>query len=143
MNNYYQYSPYMGNNNPYMYQQNQPTQIPYNHAQQSQIQSQPSLYGKVVDNIETAKAQDVPIGLTGIYPSASGEAVYVKSWLPNGVTETKEYRLYEESVVKEEPIDWNGYFDEIYDRIDELSKKIDKINKPATTSMKRKAGADE
>lgn len=139
MNNYYQYSPYMGNNNPYMYQQNQPTQIPYNQPQQSQ----PSLYGKIVDGLDTAKTQDVPIGMTGIYPSASGDAIYVKEWMPNGTTQTKEYRIYEENVVKEEPIDWNGYFDEIYDRIDELSKKIDKINKPATTSMKRKAGTDE
>lgn len=139
MNNYYQYTPYMGNTNPYMYQQNQSVQIPYG-QQQSQ---QPTLYGKIVDSFEMAKNQDVPIGMTGVYPKGDESAVYIKSWLPNGVTQTKEYRLYEEEIVKEAPLDWNGRFDEIYECIDELSKKIDKINKPAVTSMKRKAGADE
>lgn len=140
MNNYYQYSPYYGNQNPYLYSQNQPTQIPYN-----QPQSQPTLYGKIVDSIENVKAQDLPIGMTGIYPAANGEIIYSKEWLSNGTTQIKEYRIYEEPETKEYIINWGDRFDEIYKCIDDLGKKIDKINKPATTttSMKRKAGSNE
>lgn len=105
--------------------------------QQSQL---PSLLGKIVDGYNTADAQDIPLGMSGVYPKADGSAVFIKQWLDNGTTKTKEYRLIEETQVIEPVINWEEKLGEIYSSIDSLSKKLDKIGKstPTTTTRKKK-----
>lgn len=112
-----------------------PTQQQVSQPVQQQLhqpvqQSQPqTLYGKVVDCYETAKGQDIPLGITGIYPKADGTCVYVKQWLNDGTTKTSEYRLYvdDDKVVEQSPINIEEKLDDIYKSIDSLNQKLDKM----------------
>lgn len=100
----------------------------------------PTLYGKVVDGYNTADSQDVPIGMSGIYPKADGNAVFIKKWLDNGTTKTYEYKLVEQNLEETAilpTINFEEKFNETYKLIDELSKKIDKLS-PAPLPKKKK-----
>lgn len=124
---------YVGNQ-----QQYQP--IPQQSPSQANV---PMIYGKVVDCLETAKAVDVPIGTSFILPKADGNAVFTKGWNTDGTTYVKEYQLVEPSSLKTDDtplIDWNEKLDDIYDSIDALSKKIDKMKSTSssTTAMKKR-----
>lgn len=99
-----------------------------------------TLFGKYVDNFNTANAQDVPIGMSGIYPTADGSAVYIKQWCADGTTTTKEYKLVEQTSEKDEivpTVDWSEKFNNISDRIEALSRKIDDIKIPTVPKKKR------
>lgn len=125
--------PYYGNMyNPYNYNYQTPQYIPQQQPGISQpTAQQPMLYGKVVDNYNTADSQDVPIGMSGIYPKADGTAIFVKKWLDNGTTRTNEYKLVEQALTETEMIpniNFEEKFEGIYGLIDELGKKIDKLS---------------
>ena len=127
--NYYQYA------QPTYYQYQTQPQI----NQQIQQPQPPSLYGKIVDGIETARGQDVPIGQSGIYPKADGTAVYIKTWNNDGTTNVSEYQKIsiEDNSNKHEELLTN-----IFSCLDELNKKIDKLSK-STTKKKKIEEVDE
>lgn len=144
----YQNYGYQNQFNPYQYGQTmnmsqfQPQAIqPTIQQQTQQIQptsSYPTIYGKVVDGIDVAKSLDVPLGMSFILPKADGTSVYCKGWLDNGTTYIKEYKLVEDNTKDEADSD-DRYnvkekLDDIYNSIDSLSKKIDKIDKIKPTS---------
>lgn len=110
------------------------SQTPVYQSQQSNYSQ--TLFGKIVDSYDVAKTQDVPLGMTGIYPNANGSSIYVKQWCADGTTKTNEYRLVEEQ--EEKTIDWIEKFDNIYDAIDVLSRKIDKFKPSSTTTPVKK-----
>lgn len=132
-------NPYMQNNYGAMnYQASQynTPQVQQPMVQAPTLPSQPMLYGKIVDNYNTADSQDVPIGMSGIYPKADGSAVYIKKWLDNGSTKTNEYKLVEQTydeLTNTSNIDLEEKFEGIYDLIDKLGKKIDKLTYPTAT----------
>jgi len=139
-----QFQPYQYGQQPIVQQpqiQNQVVQPPTQQTvQQNNLQTS-SLYGKIVDCLETAKSQDVPIGMSGIYPKADGSAVFIKQWCHDGTTKTNEYKLVEENF--EEPskvpdINLEEKLDDIYNCIDSLSKKLDKMKTSTTPTRKKK-----
>lgn len=151
--NYYQSqygNPYMGSYSGINYQPQQYNTQPITQQNMTQAsQQQQVLYGKVVDCFETAKSQDVPLGMSGIYPQADGKIVFIKKWLENGTTVTDTYKLLEQTSVKNEEIpafDWSEKLDNLCDEITALSKKIDKIKVGSSTTTpmkKRKVEVDE
>lgn len=141
-------NPYMNYGyQPQQYQIQQPVvQQPMIQQTPSQSQQPQTLFGKIVDCYETAKSQDVPIGMSGVYPQADGSAVFIKTWNSDGTTKTSEYKLVEESTSsKIEQVDWTDKFNDIYDAIDALGKKIDKmkVSSSTTPTRKRKVEVDE
>ena len=90
--NYFGYNAnqYMPTNyNPYM-QAQQRTQEQY---QPMQYNRQPSLLGKIVDNIEVVKAIDIPLdGSTSFFPLADGTAIVSKQLQQDGTSKITIYR---------------------------------------------------
>lgn len=107
--------------NPYLQQINQPI------VQQPIPQQIPStIYGKIVDSIETARAQEVPLGSYAVFPKADMSCVYIKTWQPDGTTSVIEYPRAMTTEEPEEP----DILQNIYSSIAELNNKIDKLDKP-------------
>lgn len=77
-NNYY--NPYVAYN-------------PYLQNQRQQELYQPSLQGKVVDNIEVVRAIDIPLNnITNYFPLADGTAIVTKQLQPDGKSRTVVYK---------------------------------------------------
>lgn len=140
-------NPYMQNYGAMNYQNQTPQYVP-SQVQQTTL-SQPTqqlmLYGKVVDNYNTADSQDVPIGMSGIYPKADGNAVFIKKWLDNGTTKTYEYKLIEQNSEEMHNLPTFAFeekYNELCQSIDELGKKIDKLT-PTPTPPKKKRVVEE
>lgn len=135
---------YQNQFNPNQFGQNQFTQqIPQSTLNQAPAVPQqqfPTIFGKIVDCYDTAKSQDVPLGLTGVYPKADGTSVFIKQWCQDGTTATKEYKLVEQIANDEAlpTIDWSESFNKISDRIELLSKKLDDIKLSSTPPKKKK-----
>lgn len=148
---------YQNQFNPYSYGQNvaqqqisQPviqSNIPHSSTQSNAIQSSPSLFGKVVDCLETAKSQDVPIGMSGVYPKADGTAVFIKQWCADGTTKTCEYRLVESNIEESSrESQLEEKLNEISANLDSLAKKLDKLKLTSSSpapQRKKKVEEDE
>lgn len=108
----YNYYPQFGAN-PYGYNpyQQQPSQI----IQPSQIN------GKIVDSIETAKYQEIPIGSVGYYPMANGDAIFKKEWRQDGTTQLVTY--VPQIDIEKPSLD----FQDIQKQIQEINGKLDDI----------------
>lgn len=120
----------------------------YQQPQPMSTQQIPMIYGKIVDGVDVVRGIDVPIGSSFILPKADGSSIYSKGWNNDGTTFVKEYKLVEEQSEKIPTIDWNEKLNDIYDSIDSLSRKIDKIkisSSPTSTSpmKKRKVGEED
>lgn len=120
---------YMNYFTPPMQQQLQQQQLP--------IQNQLST-GKIVDGIDTVKVTDIPMdGNAYYFPKADGSEVYSKKWLPNGSTEIKVYKKYEEPEQKEEkePVkqfDFDLMESNLLDRLDTINERISRLEKGLT-----------
>lgn len=123
----------------------QQSNIQQNQLPPQQPQSNiPMIYGKIVDGVDVVKGLDIPIGTSFILPKADGNTIFAKGWNTDGTTYIKEYQLIEQESKKDVPyvqIDWNEKLDDIYDSIDSLNKKIDKMktaSSSSTTAMKKR-----
>lgn len=103
--NYYQNNPY---NN---------FQIPQQ-TQQSNNQMQ-TICGKMVDSVDIVKASEVPIGGYGVFPKADFSELYIKTWNNDGTTRIISFKPFEQKSESES----------ILSRLDELEKKVEKLNK--------------
>lgn len=136
MANYYptfnQYG-YGNNPNPYLQQMNQPVQQQIMQPMQQQVQ--PSMiYGKIVDSIDTARAQEVQLGSYGVFPKADMSCIWIKAWNPDGTTSVIEYPR----LTVAEPQGDRDILEDIYSSISELSKKIDNLEKPTFQQKKKR-----
>lgn len=146
---------YQNQFNPYQYGQpmvqpqvqnqvSQPT-IPQSTQQQLPQPQIPTLYGKVVDGIDLVKSLDVPLGASFVLPKADQSGVYIKGWRNDGTTFINEYKLVEENFEetnKTPEINLEEKLDDIYNCIDSLSKKLDKM-KTSTTPVRKKKVVEE
>lgn len=106
MYNYPNFTPYYAQQQPMynqMPQQMQPQQV---QIPQNQFQSQGTLFGKVVENIDVFRSSDIPMdGNVYYFPKADGSEVYTKRWLQNGTTEQLVYkRVMEQEEIKVDPV---------------------------------------
>lgn len=149
--NQYQNYPY----NPLMNQQqqrlNQMEQAFPQFAQQPQMQqqnTQPALInGRVVDDISTVTANEVPMtGECAVFPMRDLSAMYVKQWGNDGTIKTVKFTPIldelnnlpkNEEKLKIDPSD--EFTGALMQRFDELEKKIDKVvsSKMETTTKSR------
>lgn len=114
-----------------------------NYFQQPQYST---INGKIVDSIETCRAQEVPLGGYGIFPKADLSEIYVKNWGIDGLTQifTYERKLPENTerqIDEKETLVQNIDFSEVLDAISNLNKKIDLLSKQSPTSMKKTGGS--
>jgi len=107
---------------------------------------------KVVDSIEVVKATDIPMdGNTYYFPKADGTEIYAKQWLQNGTTQILSFKPVfdgQPSNLSDEVENTrnnliNELAEGIYKRLEELSDKVDKLSKPATSRTKKEANVDE
>lgn len=157
MNNYPQYQPY----------QPQPTMPNIYMDRLSQLQAQQIMptqmsgaiqnftpFVKVVDNMEAVKVADIPMdGNVYYFPKADGTEIYAKQWLANGTTQILIFKpVFNDGDNLTEndnkiPLQLtNELFGAINARFDDLTDKLDKIEKnikPVTSKTKKEVGADE
>lgn len=111
--------------------------------QQLPIQNQLST-GKIVDSIETVKVTDIPMdGNAYYFPKADGSEVYAKKWLPNGSTEVRIYKRYEEPEQKEEePVkqfDFDLMESNLMDKLELINERISRLEKGLTVKPSARA----
>ena len=111
--------------------------------QQLPIQNQLST-GKIVDSIETVKVTDIPMdGNAYYFPKADGSEVYAKKWLPNGSTEVRIYKRYEEPEQKEEePVkqfDFDLMESNLMDKLELINERISRLEKGLTAKPSARA----
>ena len=99
--------------------------------QMIQQNQQPSLGGKIVENIDVVKAIDIPMdGNNYYFPKADGSEIYIKKWLPNGTTDTVIFKKSEPEQISEEPkIDFNAMENNIIDRLTAIDERLGKLEK--------------
>ncbi|MDO4189343.1 MAG: hypothetical protein Q4D29_10180 [Lachnospiraceae bacterium] len=130
--NNYQYQP--------MQQQQQMMQQSYQQPQYSQPQY-PTLYGKIVESRNIVDIQEIPIGVSAIYPLADMSKIYIKSYNKDGKTDIEEYqKVVKEKEESQSIININEALTDIYDSLTTLNAKVDGITtvKPSTPSQRRK-----
>ena len=141
------YNQYM-NQNPYLQrmenlQQFQQTLNPV------PMQNQFPALGKMVESIDMVKATDIPMdGNMYYFPTADGNLVFGKQWLPTGQTRILTFKPVLEDESNNSPSDdikiQFGAFGEVLGAIQNdirmLFDKVDKINKPLKA---QKGNADE
>lgn len=111
----------------------------FSQPMQQQIQqNSPIINGKIVENIENVKLFDVPMNGENFYfPKADGTEVYSKRWLPNGTTEITKYERVTD--IPEEPkFDFSEMENNIIDKLNSISERIEKLEKGMTTKTTRK-----
>lgn len=91
----------------------------------------PTIYGKIVDNQEMAKCQEVPIGTYAIFPQSNLEQIYVKSWNPDGTIKFTSYSPTADA--KQE--------DKYYDILQNIQQLLGKLVTP--NKLKRKEANDD
>lgn len=127
---------------PYQNMQNcytPPMQRNYIQPSIQQAQQTQNTNFKLVDSIEVVKAMDIPMdGNPYYFPKADETEIFSKKWLPNGTTQILTYKavlnnqtdnLPQNELESRFAMD-KSLVDGIIERLDELSDKIDKINKP-------------
>jgi len=113
--------------------------------QQLPIQNQLST-GKIVDSIDTVKVTDIPMdGNAYYFPKADGSEVYAKKWLPNGSTEIKVYKKFEEPEVKEDPVkpfDFDLMESNLMDKLELINERISRLEKGLTIKPSARASKE-
>ena len=150
MNSYPQF-----NNQMYQpsYPQMQQYQNPYmDRIMQMQNQQMPQtnqnpITGKIVESIDIVRSTDIPMdGNLYYFPKADGSEIYTKQWMPNGTTQILTFKPVIEDLSNESQKNQiqsdNALMDGIMQRLDELSEKIDKLNKPARAAKKESVSDD-
>lgn len=154
--NYYQ-NPYVNNmygqnyqpqnygTNPYIPQQQvqpvvnnvAPTTLP----QPTQNQQYPMIYGKIVENADMVRVNEIPIGGYGVFPLADSSKVYIKMYDKEGNPQTYLYELVKSKETKPAEDLYSDKLTEIYDYIAKIDKKMDSIknaSSPITTPVRKK-----
>ncbi len=96
--------------------------------------------GRLIDNIESVSANDVPMTGISVFPKADMSEVYIKSWQPNGTIQTLRFLPYKpiENVKADtllsndtEPPKWASMevTDGIMNRLDSIEERLDKLAK--------------
>jgi hypothetical protein len=115
-----------------------------------QPQAQIPALGKVVDSIDAVKATDIPMdGNMYYFPTADGNTVFGKRWLPNGQTQILAFKPVLEDNPNNTPSNGEkieiSAFSEvlggIQSELKNLSEKVDRLNKAKPT--KKESGMDE
>jgi hypothetical protein len=136
----------------------QPQQNPYlqrmenlqQFQQTLQPQAQIPALGKVVDSIDAVKATDIPMdGNMYYFPTADGNTVFGKRWLPNGQTQILAFKPVLEDNPNNSPSNgekieisaFSEVLDGIQSELKNLSEKVDRLNKAKQT--KKESGTDE
>lgn len=151
--NYFGQMPQFQQPNPYMDRYNQLQQFQQSLQQpiQQQLPNQQfQPLGKIVESVDMVKATDIPMdGNMYYFPTADGNSVYGKQWMPNGTTRILAYK----PVLEDEPNNlpqneketlisaFNDVLTGIQEDIKSLSDKVDKLNKPTRT--KKEVSDDE
>lgn len=131
--------------NPYYYQQPiyQPQIQQMQPQYQQQIQQAPAgLNGRLIDNIDSVTANDVPMQGLSVFPKNDLTEVYIKSWQPNGTIQTLRFLPYNNvdktqtdktTSTDAQPAKWGpqNATDGIMDRLTDIENKIDRILSPA------------
>lgn len=114
--------PYNNYYNPYM-----PTGYnPYLQSQRQQEMYQPSLQGKVVDNIEVVKAIDIPLNnITNYFPLADGSAIVTKQLQPDGKSRTVVYKPTIEEKPEEIKYATQNELKTIKEEIEDIKKQLE------------------
>lgn len=123
-------------------------------AQQQQLQASQNMaaLGKVVEGIDVLKTLEVPMdGNPYYFPKADGTEIYAKQWLSNGTTRILTFKPtldngVDENTLEEEKLNL-GHFNDvligIQNEIQTINSKIDKINKPSTTTRGKKEVSED
>lgn len=110
-NNYY--NPYVAYN-------------PYLQNQRQQELYQPSLQGKVVDNIDVVRAIDIPLNnITNYFPLADGTAIVTKQLQPDGKSRTVVYKPIVEEKPEEIKYVTESELKDIREEIEGIKKQIE------------------
>lgn len=104
------------------------------------------MYGKIVQNVESITANDVPMdGSVAYFPKQDMTEIYAKSWGADGKIRTRIYRPISDDTnilpgESEKPkFDLSEKATEgIMKRFDELSQKIEQLEESMTNSMAKK-----
>lgn len=93
-------------------------------TQQYQVQ-QPMIYGKVVENAEIVKIQEIPLGGAGVFPQADGSYIYLKKFMPDGSTQVVTYSpVSTENKSEQKNNEYSDLLTNIQKQIEELDKKV-------------------
>ena len=117
-----------------------------------QPQNQFSTLGKMVESIEMVKATDIPMdGNMYYFPKADGTELYSKQWLANGQTRILTFK----PVLDDEPNNsateyeksnldaLDGLKTALYEQMELVNERLDKIEKNIRVSKGKKEVADE
>lgn len=85
-----------------------------------------SLYGKVVDMVDVARAADIPMGGYGIFPKADMSEIYIKAWNNDGTTKIITFRPTKPEQEKQTETNQVS-LQNLASDISSLNAKIDKI----------------
>ena len=157
-------NPYMGNQymqqipryNGMQYQQMQQP-VYQNPVQQAPTQQQaavPQLIGRTVNSVDEITANDVPMNYPyAIFPKNDLSEVYLKSWTPNGTTQTITFKPEinttpnntnrQESANTKATEEIMRRFDELSDQIKEIGNSIPKPTAKTRSATSKKDGESE
>ena len=123
-------------------------------AQQQQLQASQNMatLGKVVESMDVLKTLEVPMdGNMYYFPKADGTAIFGKRWESNGTTSILTFKPSLDDKVDENTLDeeklnveqFNKVVEGILNEIQTINSKIDKINKPSTTTRSKKEVSED
>ena len=123
-------------------------------AQQQQLQASQNMatLGKVVESMDVLKTLEVPMdGNMYYFPKADGTAIFGKRWESNGTTSILTFKpslddKVDENTLNEEKFNveqFNKVVEGILNEIQTINSKIDKINKPSTTTRSKKEVSED
>ena len=147
--NYQSYNPYMQRMEN-LQQFQQMIQTPTMQPTQMSGANQFTPLGKIVESIDMVKATDIPMdGNIYYFPTADGNLIFGKQWMPNGQTRILTFKPTLDNVPNnlsnEDEKTKMAAFDEVLgairNEIKAINDKIDKISKPARS--KKEVAEDE
>ena len=143
-----------------MYQQPQIQFNPYMQRMENLQQFQQALQptqaqpftplGKIVESVDMVKATDIPMdGNMYYFPTADGNMIFGKQWMPNGQTRILTFKPLLESESNNLPLEeeklkfdtFKVFLEGIQEDVKTLNDKVDKLSKP--NRAKKEVSEDE
>lgn len=127
--------------NPYLF--SNPIYGNYGQQMSQNVVTQPmqtvGISGRYVNDFSEINASDIPMNSPAIFAKNDRSEIQLREWNANGQIITTAYKavVEEPEVVKEKAFNPSEFLDPIFERLNELEEKIDKLPKQTVTRAKK------